>query len=63
MLWTVRDVTDPDDESTFEIELEDTPKIGELVTFLTTIYGVVALDADQRVIEVEQQAGPADETV
>jgi hypothetical protein len=54
MLWTVREVTSPNGEETFELEQDDPPKIGELLTFITTLYEVVGVNLENRLIEVER---------
>ena len=58
MLWTVREATSPNGGDTFQLEQDDPPKIGELLTFIGTIYEVVGVNVEDRVIEVEQRGEP-----
>ena len=60
MLWTVREVSSEDGESTFELEQDDPPNIGELLTFFTMIYEVLGVNVEKRVIEVERRGGPGE---
>jgi hypothetical protein len=64
MRWTVRDVTEPHEPTTFEHEMSDEPAMGDepavddVISVGNRIYKIIAVYRDERLVEVVWQAGP-----
>jgi hypothetical protein len=55
--YEVRDITNPESESRFEIERDEQPSEGEALALGSMVYEVVRVR--RAVIEVTRQVGPA----
>jgi hypothetical protein len=56
VFYEVRDITNPENEGRFEIEVDEPPAVGETLTRGTMVWEV--LHVQQAVITVTRQAGP-----
>jgi hypothetical protein len=64
VIWTVRDVTEPQKPSTFEHEMDDPgmgdePAVDDFISVGSMVYKITAVYRDERLVEVVWEAGPA----